>query len=188
MKARHLFTLTLLLLPTLALAHPGHDNGSGFVFGILHPWSGLDHLIAMLAVGMWGAQLGGRMRWALPLSFVTMMLVGAALGLGGAHLGAVEQSIAASVCVLGLLLGTAVRLPLIACMALTSCFAIFHGYAHAGEATAGGAVLYTAGFATSTALLHALGFGIAMALREHQRVLRWTGAAIALSGVAMLIA
>ena len=189
MKVRHLLALSLCLLPTLALAHPGHDGGHGFTAGIMHPWSGMDHLITMLAVGMWGAQLGGRMRRVLPLSFVSMMIAGSLLGFGGVHIGAVEQVIAASVCVLGLLLCSARRLPMMICVALTSCFAVFHGYAHATEAAvSNSALLYIAGFAFSTAALHALGFGIATALNRHQRVVRWAGAAIALSGVVMLFA
>ncbi|MES1195878.1 MAG: HupE/UreJ family protein [Steroidobacter sp.] len=187
MKARQLVIASLSLMPALAMAHPGHDGGHGFMSGFMHPWSGMDHLITMLAVGMWAAQMGGRMRWALPLSFVSMMIVGALLGFGGIHLGAVEQSIAASVCVLGLLLFSAKRLPSIACVILTSCFAIFHGYAHAIEASNAGAIAYISGFTISTALLHALGISIAILLDRHQRVLRWAGALIAVSGVAMLL-
>ncbi|HVY23108.1 MAG TPA: HupE/UreJ family protein [Steroidobacteraceae bacterium] len=189
MKPRHLLALSLCLLPTLALAHPGHDAGSGFMAGLSHPWSGMDHLITMLAVGMWGAQLGGRMRWAVPCSFVSMMIAGSLLGFSGAHIGAVEQAIAASVCILGLLLATATRVPLLAGMAITGCFAVFHGYAHATEATASSnALLYIAGFAMSTAMLHAIGFGVASLLSRHQRLVRWAGAAIAFSGVVMLLA
>jgi len=184
MKARYLIALTLCLLPVLANAHPGHDGHSMFA-GMAHPWLGMDHLIVMLAVGMWASQLGGGMRWALPLSFVTMMIVGAAMGLGGIQLGAVEQSIAASVCVLGLFLSTAIRFPTVVCILLTSCFALFHGYAHAAEAGGNSALLYIGGFAVSTALLHGLGLGIGRLLSQHQRVIRWVGAAIAISGVAM---
>ena len=188
MKVRHLFVLSLCLLPTLALAHPGHDAGTGFMAGLAHPWSGMDHLITMLAVGMWGAQLGGRMRWVLPLSFISMMIAGSLLGFSGVHIGAVEQGIAASVCILGLLLATATRVPLLAGMAITGCFAVFHGYAHAADAVvSSNALLYIAGFAVSTAVLHALGFGAAMLLNQHQRVVRWAGAAIALSGVMMML-
>ena len=184
MKVRYLVFASLCLLPTLALADPGHDTGTGFMAGLVHPWSGMDHLITMLAVGMWAGQLGGRMRWAVPCSFVSMMLVGALLGFGGAHIGAVEQVIAASVCVLGLLLATATRVPLLAGMAITGCFAVFHGYAHATEAeVSSNALLYMAGFTISTATLHAIGLVIAMQLGQHQRIVRWAGALIALSGV-----
>lgn len=186
MKIRQLLiALSLSLLPVYAFAHPGH--GQGLFAGMAHPWLGLDHMIAMVAVGMWASQQNGSSRWLLPLSFVGMMMLGAAIGFGGVHLGAVEQVIAASVCVFGLVLSSARRLPVAFCMALTGCFAIFHGYAHATEAIAGNAFLYMTGFVISTTLLHALGFGIAMLLSQHQRVIRWLGAAMAVGGVAMLL-
>ena len=187
MKARYLFALSLCMLPTLVFAHPGHD-GHGLITGVVHPWTGMDHLITMLAVGMWGVQLGGRMRWVLPLSFIGMMVIGAALGFGGVQLGAMEQAIAASLCVLGLMFSAAIRFPVVACIALTGCFAVFHGYAHATESLSSSTVSYIAGFVISTAVLHALGFGIAILLRKHQRVMRWAGVAIALSGAVMLFA
>jgi len=187
MKAHQLLTaLSLCLLPAFAFAHPGHD-AQGLFAGMMHPWLGMDHMIAMLAVGMWASQQAGNSRWLLPLSFVAMMLVGAMLGFGGIQLGAVEQVIAASVCIFGLLLSSAQRLPLIFCVLLTGGFAMFHGYAHATEAIAGNALLYMTGFAVSTALLHAAGFGVAMLLDQRQRVIRWIGAAMAVSGVAMLL-
>ena len=185
MKVRHLVIATLCLLPTLVSAHPGHDGGHGLMSGITHPLIGMDHLITMIAVGMWAAQLGGRMRWAVPISFIGMMLAGAMLGFAGGHLGTFEQSIAASLFVVGLLLATAIRLPLLACIGLVGSFAVLHGYAHAVESSGNDALLYMEGFALSTAVLHALGFGIALLLGQHQRVIRWIGAAIAVSGVAM---
>ena len=189
MKVRHLLALPLCFLPTLVLAHPGHDTGAGFMAGFTHPWSGMDHMITMLAVGMWSAQLGGRMRWALPLSFISMMIAGAAFGFGGVHIGVVEQAIAASVCVLGLLLATATRVPLLAGMTITGCFAVFHGYAHATDVTVNGnPLLYMTGFAMSTAVLHGIGLAIATKLGRYQSVMRWAGATIALSGVMMLFA
>jgi urease accessory protein len=186
MKPRYLIALALCTLPMFANAHPGHD-GHGLVTGMAHPWMGMDHLITMLAVGMWAAQLGGRMRWVVPTSFIGMMLVGTLLGFAGVHLGAVEQSIAASLCVMGLLLAAAIRLPLVACVAMVGSFAVFHGYAHATEAGTNNALLYIAGFAISTAALHALGIGVAMLLSQHQRLIRWVGAAVAVSGVAIFV-
>jgi len=122
----------------------------------------------------------------LPFSFVGMMAIGAALGFDGVHLGAVEQIVAASVCVLGLVLTTAMRLPTIVCVGVVCGFAVFHGYAHAAEATDSNTRLYMMGFAISTVVLHAIGFGVAMLLNRHQRVIRWLGAVIAVSGAAML--
>jgi urease accessory protein len=192
MKARHVTAIALTtLLPTLALAHPGHDLQPGFVAGVLHPLTGIDHLAAMLAVGAWAAQLGGRLRWALPASFVTLMLVAAALGMSGMSIGAVEQGIAASVCVLGLLLASAVRLPAPVCVLLASGFAVFHGYAHGLEAPQHASVMsYMSGFALSTIALHLVGFTVGAALLRHQQTaaLRWAGAAMAVGGLALFAA
>jgi urease accessory protein len=116
-----------------------------------------------------------------------MMMLGAAIGFGGVHLGAVEQVIAASVCVFGLVLSSTRGLPMAFCMALTGCFAIFHGYAHATEAIGSDAFLYMTGFVVSTALLHAIGFGVAMLLSQRAQVIRWLGAVMAVSGAAMLL-
>ncbi len=178
----------LSLLPALALAHPGHDLQPGFVAGVMHPVTGMDHLAAMLAVGMWAAQLNGRQRWAVPASFVLLMLVGAVLGMSGLQVGLIEQGIAASLCVLGLLLVSAVRLTAINSMLLVGMFAAFHGYAHGAEAPAGSAALYMSGFALSTIALHVAGFTVARQLQryQHANLLRWMGAAMAMGGVALL--
>jgi len=186
MKIRHLLiALSLCVLPTFAFAHPGHGNG--MFAGMAHPWLGLDHMIAMMAVGMWASQQTGSVRWILPLSFVVMMVVGAVVGFGGVQLGVAQQVIAASVCVFGLVLSSAVRLPAVFCVVLTGCFAVFHGYAHAAEAVGNSAVPYMAGFVVSTALLHVAGFGVAMLLSKRQHLVRWMGAAMAVSGAVMLL-
>lgn len=191
MKARNLVALSAMALPTIAMAHPGHNLSPGFMAGALHPWSGVDHVLAMLAIGLWAAQQGGRMRWAVPLSFVLLMLAGDAMGVAGLQFGAVEQGIAASVCVLGLLLATATRLPLMASVTVAGGFALFHGYAHGIEAPLQtNAWSYMSGFALSTLALLGLGFALAtILLKRHQTTaLRWTGAAIAASGFALLLA
>ncbi len=187
MKSRHYLLPVLLSLPALAFAHPGHELRSGFVAGIAHPWSGVDHLIAMLAVGLWAAQLGGRLRWAVPLSFVTVMLLGGLLGLSGWQFGVVEQGIAASVCVSGLLLAGAVRLPAAVCVLLTGVFATFHGYAHGAEAPAASVTTYMAGFALSTVVLHMVGLLVAGLLLgyQQQQAMRWAGAVMAVGGLAL---
>jgi len=142
----------------------------------------------MLAVGMWAAQLGARMRWALPACFVSLMLVGANLGFIGMTLNAAEQGIAVSVLILGVVLASAKRMPLIVNMALTGCFAIFHGYAHSVAMPAQSSALsYLLGFVLSTVGLHLMGLAIGHRL-ANKTVLRWAGAAIALSGAAMLVA
>ncbi|MEP7311309.1 MAG: HupE/UreJ family protein [Pseudomonadota bacterium] len=192
---RALLTVSLALLPALALAHPGssgHDTTT-FALGLTHPFTGIDHLLAMLAIGLWAAQLGGRMRWAVPASFVLLLLLGAALvprtGVPAGGLNAVEQGIAASVFVCGLLLAFAVRLPLAACMAIAGGFALLHGYAHAAEAPGqAGLAGYFAGFTLSTAALHALGFCTAfwLARRRAAWAVRWAGAVVVVCGAALL--
>ncbi|MEY4489878.1 MAG: hypothetical protein RIQ79_2386, partial [Verrucomicrobiota bacterium] len=128
-----------LLFVSKAYAHPGHegDHGGGLTWdfsgGFMHPLGGLDHVLAMVAVGIWAAQLGGRARWAVPAAFMAALAAGAALGSGGMALGWMEQAVAASVLALGLLVVTATRLPLIAGMALAALFAVFHGMAHGAE-------------------------------------------------------
>src|SRR3954453_14397289 len=109
-----LFAAALAFAPALAQAPPGHAPGAGFTHGFAHPMMGLDHLLAMLAVGLWSAQLGGRATWLVPAAFVSVMTFGGALGMRGVHLPLVEQGIIASVFVLGLLIAAAARLPLAA--------------------------------------------------------------------------
>ena len=184
-------TVTLaafLSLAGFAQAHPGHGGG-GFASGFAHPLHGLDHLLAMLAVGLWAAQLGGRAWWAVPACFVGVMACGGALGMMGVGLPFAEQGIAASVLILGLLIAAAVRLPLAAGVALVGLFALCHGYAHGAEMpeTAAGAV-YALGFAGATALLHGCGFGLGVLMQRGARAdwLRASGVAISAAGVLLL--
>ena len=184
---RSITLLTLLGLPLLAQAHPGHADVGGLTLGLSHPIGGLDHLLAMLAVGLWGAQLGGRARWLMPVLFVAFMLVGAGLGMKGLALPGVEQGIVASVVVLGLLLLWAGRLPLAPGAALIAVFALAHGLAHGTEMPVStDALLYMAGFAISTALLHLAGMGVG-SLRSGW-LSRIIGAAIAVAGVGLALA
>lgn len=179
-----------LALPGLALAHPGHEHASGLLSGLVHPLFGLDHLLAMLAVGLWGAQLGGRARWALPVLFVGVMLLGGCLGLAGLALPGVEHGIVASVVVLGLALLWARQIPLAYSSLLVAAFALFHGHAHGtempGEASAG---LYALGFAVATAALHLAGLRIGLWLkgRDGMLVSRVVGAGIGLVGLGMAV-
>lgn len=150
--------LLLVVLPSLASAHPAPGPAHGILHGFGHPLSGWDHLLAMVAVGLWAVQRGGRAVWTLPLTFVATMLVGGALGMAGIGLAGVELGVVASVLVLGALVAFAVRLPLAACGAIVAVFALFHGAAHGMEMPAGtGAAAYAAGFAAATALLHLAG-------------------------------
>lgn len=175
-----------LVLASGAQAHPLHAGGSLFA-GFAHPLLGPDHLLAMIAVGAWSAQLGGRARYALPLTFVSIMAVGAALAVNGVALPSVEAGIAASLLALGLLVAFAARLPLAAGMALVAAFALFHGHAHGAELPAmASAATFAAGFAVATALLHGAGIAFAQLARAH--AVRIAGAAVAITGVGLLAA
>jgi urease accessory protein len=177
-------TAAFCLLPMLAQAHPGHGE-SGFIHGAMHPLTGLDHILAMVAVGLWAVQLGGRALWSVPLSFVSVMVIGGALGMAGMPLPFVEPSILASIFILGLLIATATRVPVAAGMLIVGLFALFHGHAHGAEMPSGvGGLAYGAGFALSTALLHCCGVagGIFMGKIASSQWLRAGGLAIVVAG------
>lgn len=174
----------LVLQPMVAMAHPGHGLHVDAVQGLLHPLTGLDHVLAMLAVGVFAAQLGGRALWAVPAAFVLAMVAGGALGYLGLPLPMVEPGIALSVIVMGLAVAFGVRLPLAPAMALVAAFAVFHGHAHGAEA--GGSFLgYAAGFVIATAALHLAGIVLGRALAVHAT--RLAGATGALAGAALLL-
>lgn len=185
MNSKNVFaTLALLLAPALAFAHPGHDE-SGLVAGISHPLGGLDHLLAMLAVGLWAAQQKGAARWALPCTFVGTMLIGGLLGFEGLALPALESAIAASVFALGLAVALVVRPPLFVAMAATALFAMFHGVAHGLELPEMSSPWgYAMGFVAATAALHAVGYAAVRLLPAAATPLvRMAGALSAATGV-----
>ncbi|HEX7272878.1 MAG TPA: HupE/UreJ family protein [Casimicrobiaceae bacterium] len=158
----------------------------GVLAGFTHPFLGLDHVLAMLAVGLWAAQMGGRALWAVPLTFIATLAGGAWLGNAGVTLPAVEAGIAASVLVFGLLVALAVRFPLAVGMLLTGAFALFHGHAHGTELPAMASPLaYAGGFVVATGLLHLT--GVALASAFHARSLRVAGACVAAAG-ALIVA
>lgn len=178
------------LLPGVALAHTGHDV-SGFVSGLAHPVAGADHLLAMLAVGLWAARLGGQALWLVPLTFVITMLLGNVLALSGVSLALTEQGIGVSVVVLGLLLAFAARFATPVCMTIAGGFALFHGLAHGAEMPlSASGFTYAAGFMLATLGLHLAGMVLGKAGSETRARLfsRVTGGAIALTGVAMVVA
>lgn len=178
------------LMPLLAQAHPLPGEAHSFSAGLSHPFLGLDHVLAMVAVGLWAAQLGGRSRWLVPSAFVGLMLVGGALGMAGFRLPAVETGILASILVLGVLIAAAVRLPLAAGMALVGLFAIFHGHAHGTEIPAAASgFTYTAGFVLATAALHAIGIGLGTFAQTQlpRPALRFVGAAIVVAGLCLWV-
>src|SRR5262245_31494172 len=153
-----LLTAALTLIPAAAFAHTGAGEVHGFVWGFVHPLGGLDHILAMVTVGIFAWQLGGRALWLVPGTFVLLMAAGAALGMAGLPLPFVEFGIAASVVVLGSIVAFARRAPIAVAVGIVGLFAIFHGHVHGTEMVlnaAGGA--YAAGFLLATALLHLAG-------------------------------
>ncbi|MDB6065436.1 MAG: urease accessory protein [Pedosphaera sp.] len=181
-----LFALT----PMLAQAHHLPGQVSGFASGLSHPVLGLDHILVMLGVGLWAAQLGGRSLWLVPATFVSLMTVGGALGMMGVHVPMVETGILASVLVLGILIAAAARLPLAVSMGVVGLFAIFHGHAHGTEIPAAASGFsYAMGFVLATAGLHACGIGLGLAAQKQLParlpVMRLAGAAIAVAGICL---
>lgn len=149
------------LVPAVALAHTGHGATGGFAHGFVHPIFGMDHVLAMVAVGLFAGQLGGRALWLVPAAFVGVMALGGALGVAGIAVPAVEIGIALSVVVLGAAVAFRLKAPVALAMILVGAFAVFHGHAHGTEMpeTAVG-LAYGAGFMLATALLHGAGIGL----------------------------
>jgi urease accessory protein len=185
-------TLVLLISGSdPALAHTGHDHAVSFAAGFAHPGTGVDHMLAMVAVGLWAGLNGGRALWAWPAAFVGVMVVGGALGILGVPLPMVEPGILASVIVLGVLVLTALQLPIAIGTALVALFALLHGHAHGSELPIeAAAASYASGFAMATALLHGIGLGIAYAAggTRGRLVVRGAGALVAVAGVALVLA
>jgi urease accessory protein len=181
---------SVMLAPTSVLAHTGVGPVHDLLHGLEHPLTGFDHIAAMLAVGLWAAQRGGRAMWLVPLCFVAFMTVGGALGMAGVSLPLVEPGIVLSLIVLGALVATGTRLPLGVSMAIVGLFAIAHGYAHGAEIpSAASGATYAAGFALATICLHAIGagFGLLMQRVNSAQVVRVAGAAIGLCGVWLVL-
>jgi len=188
MKPSRTFAIAALsLLAGTASAHTGdHATLTGFAGGLAHPLTGLDHLFAMVAIGLWAAQQGGRALWAVPAAFVGAMLVGGMLAWSGIAVPHVETAIALSVLVLGLLIATRRQWSVTAGMALAAGFAVFHGYAHGLEMPlAASPALYGLGFVLATLGLHGLGIAGSLIGRHAVRV---TGAGIAVTGLALVFA
>jgi len=183
-----IFVATMLASASgAALAHPGH-NVSGLAAGLMHPFSGLDHLLAMVAIGLWAAQSGGRKVWLLPATFMTMLAAGASLAMQWQALPMIEAGIASSVLALGLLVALSARLPVLFSIAIAAVFGFFHGYAHGLELPESAApVSYALGFLVATAVLHASGIMIGIAAhRRHKMLAKVLGAAIAACGIYLL--
>lgn len=182
-----LITIFLLATSSAAFAHPGH-NVSGLAAGLMHPFSGLDHLLAMVAVGLWAAQGGGRKVWLLPATFMTMLAVGAGIAMQWQSLPLVEAGIATSVLALGLLIALSLQFPVALSIAITALFGLLHGYAHGLELPQSAApAAYALGFLAATATLHLSGIAVGVATRQRYALLpQLLGGAIAISGACLL--
>lgn len=180
--------IIFLLTSAGAYAHWVPGDVHGFGSGFAHPLHGLDHMLAMIAVGLWAAQLGGRARWLVPASFVGVMALGAALAMAGLRVPFTEEGIMLSLLVFGILIAVAARFPLAASMAIVGLFAFFHGHSHGTEMPVNAVGLaYGAGFALATAALHATGIGMGLLAEKLAKrpVVRFAGAAIAVAGVCL---
>jgi urease accessory protein len=189
---RILIGLMGLVFSTSAFAHTGHGDASGLIHGFMHPVSGIDHVLAMVAVGVLAFVTGGRARFALPLPFMAAMLAGGALGMSGFELPMVEAGIGASVVVIAGLAAFGAVLPLWPAATLVAFFGIFHGFSHGAEMPADASGLaYAAGFFVATGLLHltgfAAGFGAVSLFGKNGRLAARIGSgAMALAGIAVL--
>lgn len=199
---KFLTALILFGISSSAFAHPGHDV-SGLAAGLMHPFSGLDHLLAMVAVGLWAAQgnkkgstgkpdtekYGERKIWLLPATFMTMLAVGAGIATQWQSMPLVEAGIATSVLALGLLVALSMQLPASLSVAITALFGLLHGYAHGLELPESAApAAYAMGFLASTATLHLIGIAVGVATRDrHALLAKMMGVAIAASGVYLLV-
>lgn len=183
------FLAILMLAASPALAHTGTGVAGGLQSGFLHPIFGPDHLLAMVAVGIWGAQLGRPAIWALPIAFPLIMAGGGLLSLAGIGLPMVETTIAASVVVLGALIALAARLPIWLAVVVVAVFALSHGHAHGTELPAAAdPIAYSLGFVVATGMLHAIGIAIGLLIRwpEGAIALRIGGGAICAVGLWLL--
>jgi urease accessory protein len=180
--------LSALLMPAAAFAHPGTETG--FMQGLSHPLGGVDHLLAMVAVGVLASRLQGMKRIALPAAFIFAMIAGGVLGATGVVLPWVEVLIAASLVAFGLSIARARDASLVAMSLMVGCFGLFHGHAHGTEMVGSSLLMYGAGFVLSTAVLHAVGLALSLRFHTHgeraKNFIRASGGAIAATGVVLL--
>ena len=190
MIRRFILSLTALALSTApAFAHLNPQEHGSFMAGFSHPLFGLDHILVMVAVGLWASQIGGRALWLVPAAFVGTMAFGFGLAVAGVDLPFVEPAILASVVALGLLVAMAARFDSIASAALVAAFALFHGHAHGGELGAAGAASFGIGFVVATALLHAAGIALGLGISRIANgaiLARIIGGLTAVTGVALI--
>ncbi len=183
--------LPLLAIPCTAEAHIIQGGAVGFQSGFTHPLTGPDHFLAMFAVGLWGAQMGGRSVWSLPVAFPLIMVLGGIMGIAGVPLIGIETGIAVSIIALGVAIALAWRPPEWIALLLIAIFAICHGYAHGSELPrAADPADFAIGFVIATGLIHLFGIGVGLALHKpyQGRIARALGALIALGGIYFLVA
>lgn len=184
-----MFAAAFVLASTSAFAHTGHSE-IGLVHGFSHPITGIDHVLAMIATGLLAAQLGGRALWLIPLAFVSIMMVGGAVGMAGIAMPFAEFGVALSLVIFGLGVAFPFGFQTPAVTALVGLFALFHGHVHGLEMPAAASGLYyMAGFACATTLLHAVGIGLGIGLaraKSDHLTIQIGGSAIALFGMVML--
>jgi urease accessory protein len=181
----------LVAIPTIAAAHPGFGEAHDLMHGLGHPFTGLDHLVAMLTVGVFAAQLGGRASWLVPGTFIAVMAAAGVIGMMGIAIPYVQTGIALSVLVLGAAIAFAVRIPLALAMAVVGFFAIFHGHAHGTEMPpSASGMLFGLGFVAATAVLHAIGIAFGVLIGQAaggRQIAQLAGGAAALAGAVLLV-
>ncbi|PVE22024.1 urease accessory protein [Microvirga sp. KLBC 81] len=181
---RSILAITIIAITTPSLAHTEQHHFSGFAAGLSHPFAGLDHVLAMVSVGLLAALTGGRAAWAMPAGFIAMMLMGGAMGMMEMNIPAVEAGIAASITILGALIAWGHSWHPAAATALAGSFALFHGYAHGIEIPEGSGVLsYGVGFALASLALHLLGLAMGAGLARQSPASRISGVAVTLAGL-----
>lgn len=190
--ARATLLAALILAPATAFAHPGSGPGHDLAHGFVHPLTGLDHVLAMVGIGLLAARIGGAALWLVPGAFMAAMAGAGVAGASGLPLPHVEIGIAFSVITLGAVIALGVALPIASAMAMAAAFAVFHGYAHGAEMPADMSSFgFGIGFVAATALLHLFGIGLGLVLARavySQRIAQITGGAMATVGAGFLIA
>ena len=186
-RSRHALALLAGLSPLVAVAHPGGGAHDSFAQGVMHPLTGIDHMLAILGIAMWSAQQNGRLRWLMPLSFAVLMVAGALLGFGAPAPGALDQALAATVLMGGLFVASSLRTRELPALLASGGFALLHGIAHGVESPTVGALGYGLGFLSATLLLGAAGFAAASLARRKgaEIALRLAGGAVAAAGLSM---
>jgi urease accessory protein len=180
-----------LMLPSVAFAHPGHGEAQDLAHGFLHPFTGLDHVLAMLAVGVFAAQLGGRALWLVPGTFIAVMVAAAIAGMMGVAIPYVETVIALSVLVLGAAIAFSIHVPAAIAMVIVGFFAVFHGHSHGNEMlVTGSGMLFGLGFVAATTVLHAIGIAAGVLIGRAaggRQIAQLAGGAAAVVGAVLLV-